>query len=1737
MTGEAGAAAARRALLIGVRETPYLAEDSGLAARYPALDFVDRDLSLIRTALEDSDYEVEVRGEDTGRGPVIGAISRFFASCAPGDTALLYFSGHGEAVSELDHLVLTDSQADVPAPDGTIALDVNTLLRADPSTLLRRLPKGVTAIICLDICRSGGARGEQRDEDGGWLADHNAYWLYSCGAGQRSYADPVTGSWFAQAFTEALSRVTPPTTFHEVARYTATELTRIADEYGQVDPPTVAKQLPWPLRDGEHRDPVICEGSEQTLEWTRVIRDSGLWRHTSGPVSAHERIKGRLAEIVRWVVESSAGTAAHREDPWSDPRYPARVEERLSALVEWARLTDDELLSPAETACLLAAAVVQEGVVAVALDELRRLLPGRIDPGPRGDTAQAVDHADLVREAARDVCRAHTQVVRAADTLRRRNLKEATAAADHWLRHRFIADWDRLWEWEPPGSYPAVDQLVGLVVEAIEAAADTPAAGPRTDGERREIDRQVRQVLGHLTVKPDRSPRINDSAHGEHWIDRKPIRGNQWRGHQLARLLWTAGLLAADPRRLSSVLVDHLGAHEPIVARQVASALHGLDYDTADGRTVHTHGLAMRFDCPHPALHAALEELTVAADATVQAFRQDAPSQPLLRGLPDRVAADELRPMAGRYKDPLERFRLAEDEIRPLLMGTQLYGDRMLAVRELYQNALDACRYRDMRRQYGRLGTTWEGTIAFTQGRHEGRPYIECLDNGSGMTRTRLTSMFARAGKRYEQDPEFVQERRNWRREGITEQAMNSRFGIGVFSYFMLADEVVVWTRPVDRFGRVGAEPALRADIQSGSGLLQIGTSHDAEVPEDGGTRVRLYLAEPQEGEKHPSLVETLRKQLWVTEHRVSAEERGESGEKVGEVLEWTPGQLVKQDDWPDDPLPVGMDGDLWLVQGHGQLLLDGVLIPDASPSYGCVINLRERHSPVPSVDRNQLLSYDKELVMCELLGGVAEAVGQCTEVSLPWLWRLSRTAPRVAIAVLDALSEQVTATLDSVTGSRLGTGQVQLAKAGCFPCDENIMNELYGHGAAFDGAREDETWLLQEWQSTRLGLRQARDRFDPEGYPEPIGLDAALFQHGIPREWVSVLQMSAQLRTPVRVLLRALRRHAIMGIRVPAVQDLRSLSELTVTQPAADLYSAYVALREHTRRLMVDVPSRFLRRSRALSRQRPPAPHAPMLAVSSLHDMPLGELSELLLSLSKVDPELPMPPELGPALADRRVSRAEVSHLVNRGTTRLTSPWSEEPSWLPGTVGPVDLLHRAGRASSLEQLARLIEEFRPFGFSLDEPVTDEARALGSLPPDQQLLLSDGLDRTPPWHEHTVSVYQLLHASEQSEATLGVLAERINALTAATRVRAPELPAEAAQWVAPDWVTGMVHGLEMVKDSPLRPWQLVGGFIAGDGDIAELPDCLAALDSCGLIDWGTADRKSLEQQIRNPHPLLIADPDEGRLPGGSYLSFSGDFSGEGATPAYCLALAASSGKSLGTVCDELAELKPSLALRISGVPPEARELQPSVEDVRTLNVIDAGPERFRPVLTIGDLLTHCSRVYGPLADSVRHLAAFSLIGAPAPPGHFTGPDAALLADFRPGLFDHAAFDDGLLGPGVLGPLELVLVAGRFGWPLGQTYNRYAPFRCLGLEVTTRAPDPDEERLIPDWRDVILLTEQLTGRPPALTGQVSQEHITLCAEETDLDEEQVRERLDRYAAFFGLVLPPPEEDKEDKDTPS
>ncbi|HDR6497093.1 TPA: ATP-binding protein, partial [Bacillus thuringiensis] len=135
---------------------------------------------------------------------------------------------------------------------------------------------------------------------------------------------------------------------------------------------------------------------------------------------------------------------------------------------------------------------------------------------------------------------------------------------------------------------------------------------------------------------------------------------------------------------------------------------------------------------------------------------------------------------------PNMKFTLDQVKIIELLMGVGLYKDQYLCLRELYQNALDACRCALANKDIT------EGRIEFgiNEGR-DGRKYLYCMDNGIGMTKDIIERYFLKIGNSFYKSNEFQQKQALWN----TDFKPTSQFGIGILSCFMLGNEIEVCTK------------------------------------------------------------------------------------------------------------------------------------------------------------------------------------------------------------------------------------------------------------------------------------------------------------------------------------------------------------------------------------------------------------------------------------------------------------------------------------------------------------------------------------------------------------------------------------------------------------------------------------------------------------------------------------------------------------------------------------------------------------------------------------------------------------------------------------------------------------------------------------------------------------------------------------------------------------------------------
>ncbi|GAA2232840.1 hypothetical protein N1031_08720 [Herbiconiux moechotypicola] len=394
------------------------------------------------------------------------------------------------------------------------------------------------------------------------------------------------------------------------------------------------------------------------------------------------------------------------------------------------------------------------------------------------------------------------------------------------------------------------------------------------------------------------------------------------------------------------------------------------------------------------------------------------------------------------------RFHLAEGRIREFLIGESLYGDPALAVREAYQNALDAWRLLIARQKLlgvpPDIGSAQDPVIEFHQGTSDdGRAYIDCVDRGAGMGLVELAGSFCHAGVRASDLDERAREIEMFAAaDPPVEFWQNSLFGIGVLSYFMVASEISVRTARLNSDGTIGnllamhiPGPAEEFDI------VDLGPSTSC------GTHVRLWLKPSAE----VSAVSTLRKLVVVCPVTLSAiDDRGPQHL-------WLPDELNRASTPTPPPPPyaqVAIPGELWWIAPGfpGAVVVDGIWV--GQWFKGVIVNLRGPLAPRLTADRRSIIDLRTSVVSTLAERSAAEAVEHCWSVvgDTAWLSSMSELMPRVADAVVEAASSRADRTL-SIHGTA-----VDIRISGFMSGDE---------GVATSGAPGE----VIDWRFARLQL------------------------------------------------------------------------------------------------------------------------------------------------------------------------------------------------------------------------------------------------------------------------------------------------------------------------------------------------------------------------------------------------------------------------------------------------------------------------------------------------------------------------------------------------------------------------------------------------------------------------------------------------------------------------------------------
>lgn len=172
-------------------------------------------------------------------------------------------------------------------------------------------------------------------------------------------------------------------------------------------------------------------------------------------------------------------------------------------------------------------------------------------------------------------------------------------------------------------------------------------------------------------------------------------------------------------------------------------------------------------------------------------------------------------------------YRADVKKIIALLIGDALYSRRDVCIRELIQNAVDACeRVGDARSD----GVT-RAEITISINTKEG--YFEVIDNGDGMSAEVLSEYFAVIGRSIRDEERIMQRAQG---DEKTRAHLIGKFGIGFISTYMLAKQILISTT------NEGSQQ-VNLEINSISDpFVYHDTSQVARPPEEIGTTIRVYL-------------------------------------------------------------------------------------------------------------------------------------------------------------------------------------------------------------------------------------------------------------------------------------------------------------------------------------------------------------------------------------------------------------------------------------------------------------------------------------------------------------------------------------------------------------------------------------------------------------------------------------------------------------------------------------------------------------------------------------------------------------------------------------------------------------------------------------------------------------------------------------------------------------------------------
>jgi hypothetical protein len=305
----------------------------------------------------------------------------------------------------------------------------------------------------------------------------------------------------------------------------------------------------------------------------------------------------------------------------------------------------------------------------------------------------------------------------------------------------------------------------------------------------------------------------------------------------VAGVLRIADIMDFDRERTPQALFHYLLPHDADAATNISVREWSKHLAVTSWEISDSGDILYRASCSDPVIHHAIvlfvEDIRHEVAQTLSVLGETFSSSIILSG----SAHSAIRSEGYRYLP--YQFRLDEERVYSLLMGGQIYDTPLAALRELIQNAVDACGLKDaiIRKADPSYHASRSNriTLRFRSGAD---PSVSVLDTGIGMDRNVIENYLLCVGRSYYRSVEYSRLSAELRSNGLDFSPV-SEFGIGFLSCFLLGPKVEVETNPLPRVGHEAKKMTMQID-----GLTRL--IHVKEMPADPlrvGTRVTIFLS------------------------------------------------------------------------------------------------------------------------------------------------------------------------------------------------------------------------------------------------------------------------------------------------------------------------------------------------------------------------------------------------------------------------------------------------------------------------------------------------------------------------------------------------------------------------------------------------------------------------------------------------------------------------------------------------------------------------------------------------------------------------------------------------------------------------------------------------------------------------------------------------------------------------------